>query len=202
VHATDALGNYVSLVYFGGSSGWVKKLLPLGEKRRVSGRLEHYGQELQIIHPDYVLPPEEAADQPEREAIYPLSEGLTTKRLGQLAAHAVERAPTLPEWIEPGLKARHGWPDWREALARVHADPADAKARERLAYDEVFANQLALMLVRAASRSRKGRALAGDGRLRDMLTLPYAPTGAQARSIRCATPNRCCSSTTTSPRSR
>ncbi len=183
VQATDARGNYVSLVYFGGSSGWVKKLLPLGEKRRVSGRLEQYGQELQIIHPDYVLPPEEAADQPEREAIYPLSEGLTTKRMGQLAAQAVERAPTLPEWIEPGLKVRHGWPDWREALARLHADPADAKARERLAYDEVFANQLALMLVRAASRSRKGRALAGDGRLRTMLKLPYAPTGAQARSI-------------------
>ena len=183
VHATDARGNYVSLVYFGGSAGWVKKLLPLGEARRVSGRLEQYGQELQIVHPDYVLAPEEAADQPEREAIYPLSEGLTAKRMGQLARAAVERAPDLPEWIEPGLKARHGWPDWRAALARIHADPSDAKARERLAYDEIFANQLALMLVRAASRGRKGRALAGDGRLRAMLDLPYAPTGAQARSI-------------------
>src|SRR3546814_5730934 len=60
VHATDASGHYVSLVYFGGSSGWVKKLLPLGEARRVSGRLEQYGQELQIVHPDYVLAPEEA----------------------------------------------------------------------------------------------------------------------------------------------
>ncbi|MCM8731324.1 ATP-dependent DNA helicase RecG [Hephaestia sp. GCM10023244] len=183
VHATDAHGNAVSLVYFGGSSGWVKKLLPLGEARRVSGRLEQYGQELQIVHPDYVLAPEEAADQPEREAIYPLSEGLTAKRMGQLARAAVERAPELPEWIEPGLKDRHGWPDWRDALTRIHADPSDAKARGRLAYDEVFANQLALMLVRAASRSRKGRALAGDGRLRAMLALPYAPTGAQARSI-------------------
>src|SRR3546814_14743386 len=84
---------YVSLVYFGGSSGWVKKLLPLGEARRVSGRLEQYGQELQIVHPDYVLAPEEAADQPEREAIYPLSEGLTAKRMGQLARAAIERAP-------------------------------------------------------------------------------------------------------------
>jgi hypothetical protein len=35
---------------------------------------------------------------------------------------------------KPGLKAQRGWPDWREALARVHADPADAKARERLGY--------------------------------------------------------------------
>ncbi|GAA4777082.1 ATP-dependent DNA helicase RecG [Stakelama sediminis] len=184
VHATDAAGNMVSLVYFGGSSGWVKKLLPLGEARRVSGKLETYGQELQIIHPDYVVPPAEADDHPEREAIYPLSEGMTSKRLAQLAAQAIERAPVLPEWIEPGLKERHGWPDWREALARIHADPADAKARERLAYDEIFANQLALLLVRGAARAKRGRPLTGDGRLRAMLNLPYSPTGAQARTIR------------------
>ncbi|TPG42781.1 ATP-dependent DNA helicase RecG [Sphingomonas koreensis] len=182
-HAADAKGNIVSLVYFGGNSGWVKKLLPLGEPRRVSGRLEMYGQELQIVHPDYVLPLDEAADAPDREAIYPLSEGLTARRMGQLAAQAIERAPELPEWIEPGLKARHDWPDWRDALVRIHADPSNAKARERLAYDELFANQLALTLVRASSRARRGRALGGDGRLRDAVKLPYAPTGAQARSI-------------------
>ena len=183
VRATDAQGNYVSLVYFGGNSGWVKKLLPAGEPRRVSGRLEQYGQDLQIIHPDYVLALDEADEAPTREAIYPLSEGLTARRMGQLAAQAVERAPELPEWIEPGLKARHQWPGWREALARVHADPSDAIARQRLAYDEVFANQLALMLVRAASRSRRGRPLTGNGRLRDQLKLPYTPTAAQSRSI-------------------
>ena len=120
----------------------------------------------------------------EREAIYPLSEGLTSRRLGQFAHEAVERAPDLPEWIEPGLKARStngpiGAMRWRGCMH----DPADAKARERLAYDELFANQLAFMLVRASSRARRGRALAGDGRLRDLLKLPYAPTGAQARTI-------------------
>jgi len=181
VHATDAKGNYVSLVYFGGSSGWVKKLLPLGEPKRVSGKLETYGEELQIIHPDLGEPEEGFR---EREAIYPLSEGLTARRLGQLAHQAVERAPVLPEWIEPGVKAQREWPDWRDALDRIHSDPADAKARERLAYDELFANQLAFMLVRQSSRARRGRALAGDGRLRDMLQLPYAPTNAQSRTIR------------------
>jgi len=184
VQATDALGNYVSLVYFGGHSGWAKKLAPLGELRRVSGRLEMYGQELQIVHPDYVLPLEEAGDGPEREAIYPLSEGLSSKRMAQLATQAVERAPDLAEWIEPGLLAKHQWPAWRDALARIHADPSDTVARDRLAYDEVFANQLALMLVRQSSRARRGRALAATGRLCDALRLPYELTGAQARTVR------------------
>jgi ATP-dependent DNA helicase RecG len=183
VRAADAQGNIVSLVYFGGSSGWVKKLFPLGETRLVSGKLETYGQELQMVHPDHVLPLDEADGLPEREAIYPLSEGLTSRRVGQLAAQAVERAPDLPEWIEPSLIGKEDWVPWKAALARIHADPADAGARKRLAYDEVFANQLALMLVRGEARSRRGRALVGDGGLRAKLDLPYKPTGAQSRTI-------------------
>jgi ATP-dependent DNA helicase RecG len=183
VHATDVEGNYVSLIYFGGNPGWARKLLPIGEPRMVSGRLELYGQELQIAHPDLVVPLGEAVDLPAREAVYGLSEGLTNRRLGQLAAQALERAPALPEWIEPSLMTVRGWPGWQAALARAHADPADEAARTRLAYDEVFANQLALMLVRASSRRRRGEPLSGDGRLRDRLRLPYTPTGAQSRSI-------------------
>ena len=181
VRAEDAAGNSVALVYFGGNSGWVKKLLPIGETKIVSGRLDLYGQDLQIVHPDLG---DNTEGFREREAIYPLSEGITSRRLGALAVQAVERSPDLPEWIEPGLKAQRGWPDWREALARIHADPADAKARERLGYDEVFANQLAMTLVRADTRKRRGRALNGDGRLRDMLKLPYTLTGAQSRTVR------------------
>ncbi|MGV3481021.1 MAG: ATP-dependent DNA helicase RecG, partial [Sphingobium sp.] len=169
VQAVDRHGDVVSLVYFGGNPGWAKKLLPLGEPRIVSGKLESYGQQLQIVHPDHVLPPEEAGTLPEREPVYPLSEGLTGKRLAQLAEQALARAPDLPEWIEPSVLEKRGWPGWREALIRLHADPSDAMARERLAYDEIFANQLALMLVRASARRRRGRALRGDGRLRAML---------------------------------
>ncbi|QHL91059.1 ATP-dependent DNA helicase RecG [Sphingomonas changnyeongensis] len=182
VQAADAAGDPVSLVYFGGNPGWARKLFPLGEARRVSGRLDAYGEGLQIVHPDLVLQPGEA-EPPLREPVYPLSEGMTSRRLGQLAQQALARAPELPEWIEPSLLAARGWPAWRAALNAAHADPADQAARERLAYDEVFANQLALMLVRASARRRRGRALVGDGRLRDALSLPYAPTGAQRRAI-------------------
>ncbi len=183
VHALDRHGDAVSLIYFGGNPGWAKKLLPLGEPRIVSGKLESYGQELQIVHPDHVLPPTEAASLPEREPVYPLSEGLTGKRVAQLVEQALARAPDLDEWIEPSVLAKHDWPGWHESLVRLHGDPSDAKARERLAYDEIFANQLALMLVRASARRRRGRALQGDGRLRAMLNLPYSPTGAQQRTI-------------------
>jgi ATP-dependent DNA helicase RecG len=183
VHATDRAGNYLTLTYFN-NPGWARKQLPLGEAKIVSGRMETYGQELQMVHPDYVLPPEEAGDLPEREPVYPLSEGLTNRRMADLAGQALARVPALGEWIEPSLATQRLWPAWAEALAAAHRDPFAAGARERLAYDEVFANQLALMLVRASSRRRRGVPLRGDGRLRAALKLPYAPTGAQSRAIR------------------
>jgi ATP-dependent DNA helicase RecG len=182
VHTTDREGNYLSLVYFN-NPGWAKKQLPIGKPRIVSGRMEIYGQELQIVHPDYVLHPDEAAELPEREAVYPLSEGLTNRRLADFSGQALARVPPLGEWIEPSLLDRRGWPAWDEALHRAHHGRHSAAAKERLAYDEVFANQLALMLVRGAARRRRGIALRGDGRLRDALALPYAPTEAQRRSV-------------------
>ena len=180
VQAVDVQGDYLNLTYFGGNTGYAKKLLPLGEPRLVSGKLELYGETRQIVHPEIGAPDEAMAL---REAIYPLSEGLTGKKLNQLAAQALERAPHLLEWIEPGLLATRGWPGWRQAMATAHAEPDDGAARDRLAYDEVFANQLALMLVRASTRRRRGNPLIGDERLRAALRLPYTPTAAQTRTI-------------------
>ncbi|HWI85520.1 MAG TPA: DEAD/DEAH box helicase, partial [Sphingomonas sp.] len=182
VVARDAAGNVISLVFFGGSSGWAKKQLPLDEPRVISGKLDQYDQWLQMVHPE-VMTPEEAKGLAAREAVYALSEGLTNKRLAAMIGQALARMPELPEWIEPSLLAKHEWPSWAEALTRLHADPADTKARERLAYDELFANQLALMLVRQSSRARRGLPLQGDGHLRDALKLPYTPTGAQSRTV-------------------
>ena len=183
VFAADSQGDMLTLTYFGGGSGYARKLLPLGEKRLVSGKLEHYGQERQIVHPDFVLSPEEGAKLPESEAVYPLSEGITSRRLGQLVAQAISRLPNLAEWIEPSLLAARDWPGWNSAIETAHHIPGHIAGRERLAYDEIFANQLALMLVRASSRRRRGTPLSGDGHLRDMLRLPYILTGAQRRTI-------------------
>ncbi|MET0240113.1 MAG: ATP-dependent DNA helicase RecG [Sphingobium sp.] len=183
VTCVDKAGDVVRIVYFGKNSGWPRKLFPLNEPRFVSGRLDRYGDELQIVHPDHVLPPEEAANVPATEPVYGLSEGLTNGRLRELVAQGVARAPDLPEWIEPSVLAARSWPGWREALGLAHADPGAAAARDRLAYDEIFVGQVALMLLKADTRRRRGVALEGDGRLRDAMRLPFAPTGAQTRTM-------------------
>lgn len=183
VLAQDAKGNVCALTWFGKAAYTAKKLLPVGETRWVAGRLDRYGDMLQMVHPDHIEEASAAHLARLNEPVYRLSEGLTQPRIAGLVAQALARLPDLPEWIEPGQLARSSWPSWRDAiqLAHHHEHPA---ARERLAYDELLANSLALLLVKAEGRRRKGQALVGDGSLRAKLALPFALTGAQDRSIR------------------
>jgi ATP-dependent DNA helicase RecG len=181
IFASDGDGNTISLIYFN-NPGWAKRSLPLGQPRTVSGKLEAYGDEWQIIHPE-VSEPGKGPQPALREPVYPLTEGLTNRRLGELVREAFERAPELPEWIEPGLAAREGWNSWRPSLAMIHREPGAEIARKRLAYDEIFANQLALLLLRQAQRRHRTQPLAGTGELTAKLRLPYQLTGAQRRVV-------------------
>jgi len=104
---------------------------------------------------------------------------------------ALVRTPELPEWMDTGLKRKHDWPDWRAAILAVHNPETEAEllpaapARQRLAYDELLAHQLALALIREQNRRSGGRSNVGDGRLRNaaLAALPYRLTGAQERSL-------------------
>jgi ATP-dependent DNA helicase RecG len=182
VFASDTDGNTISLIYFN-NPGWAKRSLPMGQVRIVSGKLEAYGDEWQIIHPE-VAEPGKGPAPAVREPVYPLTEGLTNRRMGELGREALERAPELPEWVEPSLAARECWRGWRASLALVHHEPAGEDARKRLAYDEIFANQLALLLLRQSQRRRRTVPLAGTGELMRRLELPYQLTEAQRRVIR------------------
>ena len=182
VLAQDAAGNVIALTYFGRASFSAKKQLPVGEKRWVAGKLERYGDMLQIVHPDHVMEEGVASLGHLTEPVYRLSEGLTQPMVGKLVAQALDRTPELPEWSDASQIEREKWPTWRDALHLAHRGEHPS-ARDRLAYDEMLANSLALMLVRADSRARRGTPLKGDGRLRDKLALPFPLTGAQKRSI-------------------
>nr|WP_294850923.1 ATP-dependent DNA helicase RecG [uncultured Sphingomonas sp.] len=181
IYASDSDQNTVTLTFFNNPS-WAKKQLPLGEKRTVIGKLDAWGDQLQIVHPE-VLDPVNATDIAIREPVYGLTEGIANKRMRELALAAMERTSALPEWIEPSLLSTSHWPTWQAALAEAHYDPLATNDRKRLAYDEIFANQLALMLLRQVSRRKRGVPLQGDGRLTGALNLPYQLTGAQRRVV-------------------
>ncbi|NQV61875.1 MAG: ATP-dependent DNA helicase RecG [Alphaproteobacteria bacterium] len=181
----------VSLIFFNAKEDYLHQLLPLGATRIVSGRVGHYGAEIQMPNPDHMLAVEKEAELPLVEATYPLTAGLTAKPLHRAIHGALEQTPALAEWQDPAWLAREKWLPWRPALLAAHAPGSQAAlqpgdpARRRLAYDELLANQLALAMIRAANRGRAGRAIVGDGRLRRALAtaLPYELTQGQEQVL-------------------
>ena len=177
----------LTLVFFHARPDYLKKILPEGETRVVSGKIEIFNNEIQMTHPDHVVPPAEADDIRIVEPVYPLTAGLTPKVMGKAVREALARAPETEEWLDPAHLAREEWKPWREALAAAHAPDGEgalypgSQDRTRLAYDELLANQLALALIRRHMRSLPGRSLSGDGRIRDkaLAALPFELTGSQ-----------------------
>ena len=190
VWCSDDSGS-IQLVFFHAHADYLTKTLPPGEKRIVSGVVERFGDELQMAHPDYIVPLAERAAVETVQPVYPLTAGLSGKVLGNAIQAALGRAPKLPEWLDPAYRTREGWPDWHDAIAHVH-NPHGLKdlepgslSRQRLAYDELLASQLAVALVRAQFRRRPGRIIAGDGHLRAkaVAALPFALTGGQEAAL-------------------
>jgi ATP-dependent DNA helicase RecG len=190
VRCRDETG-FIELVFFNVRGPYLLRQLPVGEKRLVSGKVELYNGLPQMSHPDAILPVTARDRIAIVQAIYRLTGGLTAPMLDRMMRAALVRTPALPDWLDMDLKRQRAWPDWKAAITEVHNPESEADlltttpARQRLAYDELLAHQLALALVREANRRSGGRPNVGDGRLRNaaLTALPYRLTGAQERAL-------------------
>ncbi|SMO55111.1 ATP-dependent DNA helicase RecG [Paracoccus laeviglucosivorans] len=189
VYCSDGKSD-LQLVFFHARKEWIEAQLPVSARRVISGKIELFDGTAQMVHPDHVAP-EQAPPLPEFEPVYPLSGRLTQGVVQKAARAAMTRLPEMAEWIDPSVLQREGWPAFADALAQAHApqgvanlSPTDP-ARARLAYDELFAHQMTLALLRRDRRRQAGIQTQGDDRLRDKVLagLPWPPTGAQRRAV-------------------
>mgnify|MGYP001396227668 CR=1 FL=1 len=189
--ATEDETGRLDLVFFRAERSFIERQLPVGEERYVSGRVERYGETLQMAHPDYIVAPDQRDELPLLEPVYPLTAGLSGKILHKAERQALDRVPELAEWQDAAWLKQQGWPTFAEALTRVHRpeDAADVSPGstplQRLAYDELLANQLALAIVRESFKAQRGRPVKGDGRIRARITaaLPFALTRSQTSAL-------------------
>ncbi|NMG38688.1 ATP-dependent DNA helicase RecG [Chelativorans sp. ZYF759] len=190
IFAHDETGE-IALTFFRAKGDWLARQMPEGETMLVSGRMEWFNGRPSMVHPDHVVPIDKADELPEIEPVYPGTAGLAPKILRRAVVEAIARVPALPEWQDAAFMARHSFPSFADALARLHA-PRDAHdlalespSRRRLAYDEILAGQLALALVRARMKRAAGIPLLGDGAIeaRIRAALPWSLTASQETAL-------------------
>lgn len=181
----------INLVFFHANKDWLFNQLPETHNVVVSGKIEYYQGTPQMVHPDAIGKPEDRAGIETVEPVYPLTQGLTNKSVRKAIQAALGFTPKLPEWLDDSHKKQMKFPDWHKALEGLHTltdesglDPLHP-IRQRLAYDELLANQLALAMVRQHQRRINGRSFTSTGALRQKVldALPFALTGAQENAL-------------------
>ena len=168
---------FLNILYFGGRKDYLEKLYPVGEKVVISGQIELYGEERQISHPEFVVKPEDVSKIPKFEPIYPLTAGITQKKLLDIISQSLTKISELPEWK---LSADVSF---KEALRKLHhpeSEEFDRDSVRRLSYDELLASQLAQALV--YSKATKTAGVKIEGYLPEKL-LPFELTDGQHQAL-------------------
>ncbi len=182
----------LTLIFFKIYADSIRKNLPLGATRIISGKLESFNGALQMSHPDYIVSLDNAEKLPLSETVYPLTAGISNKMINKYMQQALSRVPNLPNWLDENFCRQQKWDDFKTSLIRAHHPQYQtdlepfAKERCRLAYDELLANQLALAIVRQKVKKQAGRSLRGNQMLRKKLLeiLPFKLTKAQQNVLK------------------
>lgn len=182
-------GEILIISFFKAYVKTIEKRLPIGQKRLVCGAIDRYMGLWQMSHPERIAPAEVASYWQEKTPLYPLTAGLLQYQAQKFVSMALKRIPELPEWIPPSFH-KPGWPSWQDALKKAHAPHEEGDlqpfhpARERLAFDELFADQLALGLVRRFQH--KGKAIVSEGTLKEKIlqAFGHALTPGQAQALK------------------
>ena len=181
----------MALTFFHAKPAWIAKLLPVGERVVVSGKVDWFNGRPSMVHPDHVVSEANAADLPSVEPVYPLTAGLSAKVMRRSVEGALASLPKLPEWLDRTLMQRNSFSAFGESMTALHNPhalgdiDAQSPSRRRLAYDELLAGQLSLALVRQRIRKLPGSPVIGTGELQAAIrrTLPFSLTTGQEDAV-------------------
>ena len=177
---------FITLTYFHANRQWLEKTFEIGKTVIASGKIGDFQGGRQIVHPDHVLSPDKDDELPEVEPVYAMTATITPKQIRKFMSAALDGIPALDEWIDPHLMKRKNWPDFKQALLRLHQpkvyDPDGFEtARQRLAYDEALAREMAMGQARLARERRHSRPIPRAVGVEKQIVdaLPFKPTRAQ-----------------------
>lgn len=170
--------------------------LSAGKRIRVLGEVRRGASGLEFYHPEYEFLDEFQPQELEQHltAIYPATEGLTQLRLRSLAKQALVWLTTHPltEYLPEDLRAKTQ-STLADAIRFLHQPPANANSsalqegrhphQQRLAFEELLAHHLSLLLLRQEHQSQAAPVLTINSKLHQQFLsqLPFNPTHAQEK---------------------
>ncbi|MBA2522250.1 MAG: ATP-dependent DNA helicase RecG [Solirubrobacterales bacterium] len=193
----------LSVTWF--NQGWLAERLRPGARLLLTGRLDKKGfrPDAQEFIDAASGDEREGGRDPVRDApgppaglhttgivpVHPCGEGLRVPRLREWTWHALAHVTDVVEPLPAALRRRYGFAGAADARVAIHFPRGDEQvepARHRLAYEELFLHQAALLSRRGERRNELAATpLAAPGEVveRWLETLPFTPTGDQRNAF-------------------
>lgn len=168
---------------------WLTRQIHKGMQIVIAGKIDQYLGRLVMTNPDWEPLEEEYLSTSRIVPIYPLTAKITQKFLRRLINRVVNYwAPRMPDFLPKDLQKNAGLVDLTTALQQIHyPDSWDElkKARERLAFDEIFLLQLGVLRQKQIWQERFAHKFTvTDGWLnRQISQLSFQLTNAQQKVI-------------------
>ncbi len=174
----------LEIIYFNVNKNWFTKNFIKENTIVVSGELTKKGNKWQIIHPDNIHKIESKEMIPIYETFYPLTAGLSHKKVKTAITYSINTLPNFSEWVNLELLQQNNWYTFNQSLFKLHFPKSVEEIknsdvyRERLAYDEALSRQLALCLIRKHKYKTKQKPLHNINTLKNKLidNLPFKLT--------------------------
>ena len=174
----------LEIIYFNVNKAWFHKNFVKGYEVTVSGELIKKGSKWQIIHPDYIFDKKSNLSVPIYETTYSLTSGLTHKKIKKAITQSTQALTGFNEWINYELIKTNKWHNFYDSILKLHFPETLEEVnnisiyRERIAYDEALARQLALNLIRKHKLRSLQSPLCSNNKIKNKLLkkLPFSLT--------------------------
>ena len=194
IEVSDSINSF-NLIFFNAKRDWLSSNFPVNEERIISGKLERFNNEFQIIHPEYVVKNDKVADIPKIETLYSLTKGISQKLFNRSVKKTLDLLPkeiSNSEWISDSRILINKWECFNTSLTMIHNPRSiddlaiNSPFRLRLAYDDLFSHQICLAIARSNIREiNKDREPISEILSKILIkNLPFELTKAQNRCIR------------------
>ena len=110
----------IDIIFFNARHPVIRSSLPINEQRIISGKLEYFKNNFQILHPAYIIKIHEIKNIKEFEPIYGLTAGLSQKIFTKNMQKVLNIIPNLDEWIADFIIEKYLFQSWKKSLLSIH----------------------------------------------------------------------------------
>lgn len=170
------------------NSPYIKKVFHVGQTYIFVGTITIRNYQKVMEHPEYYTEAKYLEKRKELQPVYPLTEGLTNKRIQKDMKAVGGVIHEMEEYLPLNIPEQFGLMEYREAVRQIHF-PLDydqlEQARHRLIFDEFFLFLLAMRRLELHRAKVENHFVITEGTYGKQLVerLPYTLTAAQQRVL-------------------